>query len=307
MKISLMIEGQNGLNWKRWKNICQCAEENGFSGIFRSDHFTNANPPDKDSLELWVSLTWLAGNASSLEFGPLVTPMSFRSPVFTARMAAAVDDLSGGRLVLGLGAGWQEREHEMFGWDLLDTESRFRRFEEGIQVVVSLLQSDQRVNFEGQYFTLKDAVLLPRPKRNGGPPILLGGNSRSRTLAFAAMYADHWNALFLPPERLKELNRILDGYLEEQKRKPEEVERSLMAGCISGATASEVERKVSERSSGKTTIESLRERGVLVGTFSEIREQIKQIELAGIDQIMVQWLDLDDLKGLEQLAEGIIQ
>ena len=110
LEIALMIEGQMGLTWPRWQRIVQAAEDLGFAGLYRSDHFTNGNPPDQASLELWVSLTWLADHTRRIEFGPLATPVSFRHPVMTARMAMAVDDLSGGRLRLGLGAGWQERE-----------------------------------------------------------------------------------------------------------------------------------------------------------------------------------------------------
>ncbi|MFN2277441.1 MAG: LLM class flavin-dependent oxidoreductase, partial [Candidatus Promineifilaceae bacterium] len=104
MEVAIMIEGQNGLNWPRWKRLAMAVEALGFAGLYRSDHYTNMNPPDEDSLELWVSLTWLAGNSERIEFGPLVSPVSFRHPTMTARMASAVDDLSGGRLWLGLGA-----------------------------------------------------------------------------------------------------------------------------------------------------------------------------------------------------------
>ena len=126
LEVAIMIEGQNGLNWPRWQRIAQAVEDLGFAGLYRSDHYTNANPPDLDSLELWVSLTWLASHTTRIEFGPLVTPVSFRHPTMTARMASAVDDLSGGRLTLGLGAGWQEREHSHFGWDLLDVPRALR-------------------------------------------------------------------------------------------------------------------------------------------------------------------------------------
>lgn len=107
LEVAIMIEGQNGLTWSRWEKIARAVEELGFVGLYRSDHFTNMNPPDKESLELWVSLTWLASNTSHIEFGPLVSPVSFRHPALTARMASAVDDLSRGRLTLGQGAGWQ--------------------------------------------------------------------------------------------------------------------------------------------------------------------------------------------------------
>src|SRR5512141_1944514 len=141
LEIAIMIEGQNGLTWMRWQKIARLVEEAGFAGLFRSDHFTNSNPPDIESLELWTSLTWLAGNTSRIEFGPLVTPFSFRHPVFTARTASAVDDLSHGRLVLGLGAGWQEREHHLFGFDLLEPAERFNRVKERTAVVTNPLQN----------------------------------------------------------------------------------------------------------------------------------------------------------------------
>ena len=181
LEIAIMIEGQNGLTWSRWQKIVRLVEELGFVGLYRSDHFTNSNGTDLDSLELWTSLTWLACNTSRIEFGPLVTPFSFRHPAFTARMSSAVDDLSGGRLTLGLGAGWQEREHQLFGFDLLDMKSRFDRFEEGMQVVTHLLQSDEPVTFDGSYYQLRGATLLPRPQRQGGPRILIGGDGEKRT------------------------------------------------------------------------------------------------------------------------------
>ncbi len=162
MDISIMIEGQNGLNWKNWQQIVRLVEDLGFYGLYRSDHFTNRNPPDLDSLELWTSLTWLAGNTRRIHFGPLVTPVSFRHPALTARMAAAVDDLSNGRLTLGLGAGWQEREHANYGFDLLPLKERFDRFEEGARVVSMLLQQDGPVTFEGKYYRARSVPAVPR-------------------------------------------------------------------------------------------------------------------------------------------------
>ncbi|MBA3532219.1 MAG: LLM class flavin-dependent oxidoreductase [Ardenticatenales bacterium] len=102
IEVAIMVEGQNGLTGARWQRLAKAVETLGFVGLYRSDHFTNGAPPDKDSLELWVSLTWLASHTTRLEFGPLVTPVSFRHPVFTARIAKDVDNLSGGRLTLGV-------------------------------------------------------------------------------------------------------------------------------------------------------------------------------------------------------------
>src|SRR5512136_2951771 len=232
MEIAIMIEGQNGLNWPRWQRIAQAVEELGFVGLYRSDHFVNADPPDVDSLELWVSLAWLASHTERIEFGPLVTPFSFRHPAFTARMARDVDDLSGGRLTLGVGAGWNEREHRHYSFDLLDVSQRFARFREGLDVITHLLRSDEPLTFNGQFYRFQEATLLPRPAREGGPPILIGGNGLQRTLPLAAQYADEWNGVLIPPAKFRRLNAQLDGLLKEVGRKPAEVRRSLMTGIV---------------------------------------------------------------------------
>ena len=306
LEISIMIEGQNGLNWSRWQRIARVTEELGFAGLFRSDHYTNASPPDLDSLELWVSLTWLASHTRRIRFGPLVTPFSFRHPTFTARMATAVDDLSGGRLVLGLGAGWQAREHTHYGWDLTDLDGRFARFEEGLEVVTRMLHSDVPVDFEGKYYRLQEAILLPRPTRAGGPPVLIGGNGARRTLPLAARYAAEWNASFLSAERFSELNALLDDQLLRHGRQAEQVRRSLMTGCVFGRHGDEVLKKVATRTAGKYTPVELRQRGLVIGTPVEIIEQLTRLAEVGVQQVMLQWLDLDDIDGLQGLAEQVL-
>ncbi|MEX1247920.1 MAG: TIGR03560 family F420-dependent LLM class oxidoreductase [Anaerolineales bacterium] len=303
MDLALMIEGQDGLNWERWKRLAAAAEDLGFAGLYRSDHYTNAHPPEKDSLELWVSLTYLGMHTKRIQFGPLVSPFSFRHPSITARMAAAVDDLSGGRLQLGLGAGWQEREHEMFGLDLLDIPGRMRRFREGLEVVTSLLNSDKAVNYSGKYYQLKDAILLPRPKRPGGPPIIVGGNGQMRTLQLAAKYADEWNGLGQTTAKFKERNARLDEFLEAEGRRPGDVRRSLMIGVYFGRDAKQLEKVV--KISGKSADE-LRQGGRLVGEGSRIVEQLGALAEAGCQRVMLQWLQQDDLDGLEALAKSVL-
>ena len=303
IEVAIMIEGQNGLNWRRWQRLATAVEDLGFSGLFRSDHYTNASPPDKDSLELWTSLTWLADNTERLSFGPLVTPFSFREPTMTARMAAAVDDLSGGRLVLGLGAGWQEREHHKFGHDLLDIPGRFDRFEEGLEVVSSLLQSDEPVTFEGDFYELHDALLLPRPQRPGGPPILVGGNGPRRTLPLVARYAEEWNAVFMTPADYADRNSRLDELLVAEGRQPEDVRRSIMVGTLFGRDDGEVESMLEER--GRSA-EEMSDLGVIVGTGDAFVERIGRYAEAGAYRIMLQWLALDDLDRLEAMANAVL-
>jgi F420-dependent oxidoreductase-like protein len=299
IEIALMVEGQAGLNWPRWQRIAAAVEDLGFSGLYRSDHFVNGSPPNMDSLELWVSLTWLADHTRRIEFGPMVTPVSFRHPAMTARMASAVDDLSGGRLQLGLGAGWQEREHHQYSFDLLSVRQRFARFEEGLKITTHLLH--EPLTFEGIYYQMHEAVLLPRPQRAGGPPIIIGGNGPQLTLPLAARYAHEWNCVYQTPEKFIALTRQLDQELVKIGRPVGEVKRTMMTGT---RLASD-EKKLAEKLGGRNP-EELRQRGAIVGTPTQFVEQIEILEQAGLQRIMLQWLDLDDLAGIELLAKTLI-
>lgn len=301
LEVAIMIEGQNGLNWPRWQKIATAVEQLGFAGLYRSDHYTNANPPDIDSLELWVSLTWVASHTTRIEFGPLVTPFSFRHPTMTARMASAVDDLSGGRLTLGVGAGWQVREHAHYGWDLLEIGPRFDRFEEGLKIIHHLLNRAEPLDFDGAYYKLKEAVLLPRPARAGGPRLLIGGNGERRTLSYVAQYADEWNAVYIPAHKFRALNAKLDELLAAQGRAAHSVRRSLMTGLRFGRDDAELHHNLAGRSAAE-----LREAGLVVGTPTAIVEQLGELAEVGVQRVMLQWLDLDDLDGLEALAAGVL-
>jgi F420-dependent oxidoreductase-like protein len=301
MKLSIMIEGQNGLNWKRWKKLVEVVEDLGIFGLYRSDHFTNANPPDKDSLELWVSLTYLATVTTSIKFGSLVTPISFRNPVFTARMASAVDDLSNGRLKLGLGAGWQEREHNNFGFDLLEPKERFDRFEEGVQIIKHLFQSQQPYSFNGEYFQLKEAVLLPKPARQKGPEIVIGGNGKKYTLPMVLKFADEWNTIFLTPKKFLQFNEKLDTLLVESNRSKSEIRRSVMTNLTYARSDAELKTKLNNRD-----IIDLEDRGVVVGQKNQIMDRLKQYQDAGCEEIMLQWIDLDDMDGLIDFSEEVL-
>lgn len=295
-----MIEGQNGLTWSRWQRIASAVEGLGFAGLYRSDHFTNASSPDLDSLELWTSLTWLASHTQRIAFGPLVTPASFRHPVMTARMGIAVDDLSGGRFTLGVGAGWQAREHSNYGFDLLDMRGRFTRFAESLEVITRLLRSDGPVSFDGSHYRLREAVLLPKPNRPGGPPLLIGGNGIRRTLPLAARYADEWNAVFVPAAKFATLSARLDALLARQGRRRADVRRSLMTGLVFGRDDAELQRNLRGRSE-----ETLRGQGVVIGTPGVIVDAVGRLAESGVQRVMLQWLELDDLNGLEALARAV--
>lgn len=313
--ISVMIEGQDGLTWQRWQRLLAAAEDFGFAGLFRSDHFTNGQPPDKDSLETIVSLTYLADHTSRIHFGPLVAPLSIRNPAILARQALAIDDLSNGRMILGLGAGWQEREHSHFGYHLGDVPTRMARFEEGLEVVTRLLHSDEPVTYEGNFFSLREAVLLPRPNRAGGPPILIGGNGKKRTLPLAARFADIWNGLSLTPEGFSERSQLLDELLPGQMRQPDEVRRTMMTTLYFGRDMEELDRRLSWRLHVPELVdrqlidvlESLHGAGrAIAGTPDMVIKQIRAYEDAGVQELMLQWFDMDDIDGLHAFAESVL-
>ncbi|MFO7170994.1 MAG: TIGR03560 family F420-dependent LLM class oxidoreductase [Chloroflexota bacterium] len=316
MDISIMIEGQMGLNWPRWKQIAATVDQAGFAGLFRSDHFTDPQPPNQDSLEMVISLAHLAERTERIHFGPCVAPVTFRDPVMLTRQALALDDLSGGRMILGLGAGWQEREHHMFGYPLGDVQTRMDRFEEGLKVAHLLLRSDGPATFEGRFFQLREAELLPRPQRPGGPRIMVGGNGTRRTLPLAARYADIWNGVFLTPEGFRERSERLDALLREQGRAPGEVRRTMMTAVFFGRDEAELDRRLSwrhqqEQFAGKSlreTVAALREsNNRIVGTPDEVVEQLSAYAAAGVEEIFLQWLDLDDIDGLRGFAESVLE
>jgi F420-dependent oxidoreductase-like protein len=313
--ISIMIEGQNGLTWPHWKRLVADVDQLGFAGLFRSDHFTNARPPDKDSLEMIVSLTYLADHSQHIHFGPLVAPLSFRHPTLLARQAVALDDLSNGRMILGVGAGWQEREHTLFGHGLGDVPMRMTRLEEGLEVITHLLRSDEPVTFEGKYYQLRGATLLPRPQRRGGPSILIGGNGQKRTLPLVARYADIWNGAFLSPDAFRARSSHLDKLLEEAGRQPGSVRHTMMHTLHFGRDMAAVDKRLNWRHkdlnlAGKSledVVSTMRATSAaIVGTPEMVIEQIKTYDDAGVEELMLQWFDLDDIDGLHTFAETVL-
>jgi F420-dependent oxidoreductase-like protein len=312
--ISIMIEGQDGLTWPRWKRLAEEVEGLGYAGLFRSDHFTNAEAPDKASLELVVSLAYLASSTKRIHFGSLVAPFSFRDPAMLARQAAAIDDLSEGRLILGLGAGWNAREHTLFGYQLGDVPTRMARMEEGMEVVTRLLRSDEPVTYEGRFYQLRGATLLPRPQRPGGPRIMIGGNGPKRTLPMVARYADVWNGVFLSPEDFRARSVALDDLLVAAGRQPGDLRRTLMTGIFFGRDLAALDRQLEgERRSRPDLADTprdeliarMRQRNLIVGTPEMVKQQVLAYVQAGAQELMLQWLDQDDVEGLHDLAEAV--
>ena len=240
MRLGIMIEAQEGLTSDRWREIARMTEDLGFDSLWRSDHFFSLfGDRRQPSLETWVSLTMLAQETKRIRFGILVSPITFRHPSLVARMAAQVDLLSGGRLEVGVGAGWNAVEYEAFGIPFPPRRTRFDMMEEGIQVMQALW-SGGPANFEGQHYSLKEALCYPMPAQSP-LPLVVGGTGEHRTLGMAARYAQHWNAAGSLtaaeyPDKLEALRR----HCAEIGRDPSEIWISKMAGFAIGRDEKEL-------------------------------------------------------------------
>jgi alkanesulfonate monooxygenase SsuD/methylene tetrahydromethanopterin reductase-like flavin-dependent oxidoreductase (luciferase family) len=313
VELSVVAEALFGLDWPTWKRLAPAIEDLGFAGIYVGDQFLLNDPPDCPALELIVALTYLADHTERVRFGPMVAPVSFRDPVMLACQAAALDDLSGGRMILGVGAGWLEREHAMFGYDLGDVPTRMARLEEGLEVITRLLRSDAPVSYEGRFFLLDEAV-LPGPRRPGGPPLMVGGSGPRRTLPLVARYADVWNAQLVSPEQLRERMALLDDLILAAGRQPGDIRRTLSVPVLCGRTPAELEDRV--RGWRRYSIfadlpldgvlDWCRQWPAIVGTPEEVVAQLRAYAAAGITELVVHWFGVDDLEGLEVLAGEVL-
>ena len=312
--LSVQIEIAGGLSWARWKRIVREVDRLGYRGLYVCDHFVPPREGFADSVEITLAFAYLADHSSRLEFGSLVSPVSFRHPVWLARDAMALDDLSGGRMVLGVGAGWMEREHTMFGFPLGDVKTRMARFTEALRVIWLLTKRDEPVSFSGEFYTLDGARLLPRSPRPGGTRIMVGGTGPQRTLPLTARYADVWNAGPRSPEAYAESSRRLDELTVKAKREPRDVRRTLMQQVICYRSEAELDgrlRHVAQQFpglTGKALLDALLERSpsIIAGSPAQVIDRIAAYARSGVEEIMVQRLDLDDDEGLQVIAEEVL-
>jgi alkanesulfonate monooxygenase SsuD/methylene tetrahydromethanopterin reductase-like flavin-dependent oxidoreductase (luciferase family) len=180
-----MIEGQEGVSWDDWVRLARLTEEHGLEGLFRSDHYTAIIRPEADAHDAWATLAGLAAITERIRLGTMVSPATFRHPSVLARMAVTVDHISGGRVEVGMGSGWYEREHEAHGFPFLDGKQRFTLLAEQVEIVVRSW-TEERFDHDGRAYRLRDQHALPRPLQQPHPPLILGGSVKPRFAALAA-------------------------------------------------------------------------------------------------------------------------
>src|ERR1700758_3102232 len=197
MDLCLMIEGQEGVSWDQWVALARGCEEHHIPALFRSDHYMNLDGqhPERESLDAWATLSALAALTSTLRLGTMVSPATFRHPSELAKVVVTADHVSGGRVELGLGAGWHEREHEAYGFPFPPTRERVDVLGERLQFVLGA-GGGAPFSSPGSHYTLRDLDAQPRPVQQPHPPLIMGGSAGPRSVALAARYADEYNTPF---------------------------------------------------------------------------------------------------------------
>lgn len=310
MRVGLMVEGQNGLTWERWSHILALAERLGFASVFRSDHYLGTTA--QSSIEAYLSLAVAAKETRTIRFGPLVTPVTFRRPVDVGRMAAQIDVLSGGRFVMGLGAGWNEGEHRAFGLDFPPTGERFDRLEDAIRMMKALWAPGP-ATYEGRFYRLDGADCLPKPEA-GRPPLLIGGGGEKRTLKLVARYADEWNGVMLSPDAYRQKVEVLERHCEAEKRDPATIGRSMMSFALVGPTQADRDAAATKMMAifgspaGTSPADfqaAMRRRGFIAGSTDEVVDTLGQFARHGLQEIQFQHLNYDSDAIPEYLAAEI--
>src|SRR4051812_11111353 len=302
MGLRIFIEPQQGATYDEQLAVARSAEDAGFDAFFRSDHYlamgVDGRPGPSDS---WITLAGLARETSRIRLGTLVTPVTFRLPGPLAISVAQVDQMSGGRVELGLGTGWHDGEHAMYGMPFPPMKQRFDMLEEQLQVVTGLWSADGPYSFAGEHYTLTDSPALPKPVQRPGPPVIMGGYGATRTPRLAATYADEFNVPFGSVETTAE-------QYDRVRAAAEKTGRSLVLSAAQTVAVGRDDAEVRRRAEAiGLTADHLRQHG-LGGTPSEVVEKIGRFAEAGATRLYLQVMDLHDLQHLELIAaEGAPQ
>jgi F420-dependent oxidoreductase-like protein len=301
MRLALMIEGQEGVTWEDWCALADACEEHGVETLFRSDHYiSQGDEAGNVAHDAWTTIAALAARTTTLRFGTLVSPATFRSPALLANAAATADHVSGGRIELGLGAGWMEREHRAYGFPFPETPTRVEMLAEQVEIVHRLWTED-RVDFRGRHYMLENAPGQPNPVQTPRPPLLVGGSGRRGTVEPAVRFADEYNTPFVSPEDAEPI-----------RAKVTSLRFSVMTGFLVGETredALERARTLFSRRPRETTFEEWLTRveavGV-VGSVDEAVERLRAYERAGCDRVMLQHLLHTDLEPVRLLGRELV-
>jgi alkanesulfonate monooxygenase SsuD/methylene tetrahydromethanopterin reductase-like flavin-dependent oxidoreductase (luciferase family) len=290
MRVALMIEGQEGVTWEQWLALARACEESGIEALFRSDHYQSVFQDQTwTALDAWATISALAAVTERARLGTLVSPVTFRRAGEIAKVVATADHVSGGRVELGLGAGWNEREHEAFGLPFPGLRERMDELERQLQHV------------RRQW-----AELSPRPVQQPRPPLIVGGTAGPRSCRLAALFADEYNTVFASVADCAERKERVDAACRAEGR--ELIAFSLMTGCVVGRDRAEVERRagaVAERT-GLEVADLLESGRTIAGTVERVVARSAEYAEVGVERVYLQHLDHADLEMVELIGAEVV-
>jgi F420-dependent oxidoreductase-like protein len=305
MDLRIFIEPQQGASYEDQLSVARTAEDAGFGAFFRSDHYlkmgsVDGMPGPSDS---WVTLGGIARETTSIRLGTMVTSATFRLPGPLAITVAQVDLMSGGRVELGLGAGWYEAEHDAYAIPFPDMADRFARLEEQVEIIVGLWDTPigSTYSFEGEHYAVSNSPGLPKPAQTPHPPVIIGGAAKTRSARLAARFADEYNTGFVDPEEAGMRVGRLRSACESDERDPDSLIYSIAVTICCGADRAEVERRASAigRQPGKWGDSDVG------GTVEEVIDRLHDYAAAGIERAYLQVLDIHDLDHIRLLADRV--
>jgi F420-dependent oxidoreductase-like protein len=293
MRVCLMIEGQEGVTWEQWRALAATAEDAGFEALFRSDHYASLDGRARGgALDAWSTINALAMVTTRLRLGTLVSPATFRHPSALAREVVTADHVSGGRVELGMGAGWHEREHRAHGFPFESVRERFDRLEEQVEIVRRSWDREP-FDFDGRFYRLQGAEPLPKPVQSPHPPLIIGGAAGPRCAALASRWADEYNTTFATAAECRE---------RAERVRP--LPLSLMTGFVVGADAADLRDRRARLAALRGT--DATPPGWIAGTPKEVVAQLRELEAAGVRRVMLQHLLHDDLDAVRLTGREVI-
>jgi len=312
-----MTEPQQGLSYVEILALARAAESAGLEAFFRSDHYGSfVGPPDGPTTDAWSTLAGLARDTTTIRIGSLVSPVTFRVPGSFAKVVATVDEMSGGRVEVGIGAGWNRQEHRELGIPFPPLGERYERLEEALAIVHGLWTEPDGWSYAGRHWQVADARFRPRPTspRRRHPHLILGGDGGPRLARLVATWADEFNRQSATPARLREAYARIQAACAAVGRDPDTVVRSAMVGALVAETERELQDRVREQvatlGEGDEDAEAwlaVRLGRWIIGTPDVARRQIDELEAAGAQRIMLQDFlprDLDMVALLGRIAAG---
>jgi F420-dependent oxidoreductase-like protein len=306
MLLRIFTEPQQGASYDDQLAVARRAEECGFDAFFRSDHYLAQG--DGDGLpgptDSWVTLGALARETRRIRLGTLVSSATFRHPGVLAVTVAQIDQMSGGRVELGLGAGWNEAEHRAYGIDFPDTGGRFDRLAEQLELITGLWDTPvgERYHFTGRHYTIVDSPALPKPAQRPHPPVIIGGAGKKRTPALAARYAAEFNAAFKSVDESAALYARVRTACTDAGRDPATLALSVAHTTVVGKDDAEVRRRLEVFGGNADWMRD----NAIVGTPAEVADKLGRYAAAGADRAYLQVMDLADLDHLDLIAADVL-